>query len=154
MKANPGGYIPPHEVIFWDEVPLMIYNIKQRRNEDTAMELLNTLRSLRQMHPDLRMVFTGSIGLHNVITSLKRAGYANDPTNDMYTMDVPPLSPLDAQELARRLLGGEDIRTDSLQATAQAIGEAVDGIPHYIGAYRFRFPLIQRWWRLHRGLSS
>ena len=29
---------------------------------------------------------------------------------------------------------------------------------HYViqqtdGAYRFRFPLIQRWWRIHRGLA-
>jgi hypothetical protein len=59
-------------ILFWDEMPLMLYNIKQRNSEDVAMEVLDTLRSLRQMHPKLRMVFTGSIGLHNVITSLKR----------------------------------------------------------------------------------
>ena len=119
-------------IFFWDEMPLMLYNIKQRSDEDTAMELLDTLRSLRQMNPRLRMVFTGSIGLHNVITSLKRSGYANDPTNDMYMEDVPPLSLGDAQELAHRLLKGEIIPTDNPQATARAIAEAVDNNPFYI----------------------
>ena len=119
-------------ILFWDEVPLMLDNIKKRNGENEAMEVLDTLRSLRQMHPDLRMVFTGSIGLHHIITSLKRAGYANDPTNDMGTEDVPPLSPDDAQELARLLLEGESILTDDLQPTARAIAEVVDGNPYYI----------------------
>lgn len=119
-------------IFFWDEVPLMLYNIKHRNSENEAMEVLDTLRSLRQMHSDLRMVFTGSIGLHNVITSLKRMGYSNDPTNDMRTVDVPSLLPDDAQKLARLLLEGESIQTDNSQATAQAIAAAVDGIPHYI----------------------
>ena len=50
----------------------------------------------------------------------------------MYIMDVPPLLPTDAQELARRLLEGEDVPTDNRKATAQAIATAVDGIPYYI----------------------
>jgi len=119
-------------IFFWDEMPLMLYNIKQRNDEDTAMEILDTLRSLRQMHLKLRMVFTGSIGLHNVITSLKRSGYANAPTNDMNTRNVPPLSPDDAQNLARLLLQGEDIQTNDIQATAAAVSESVDHIPFYI----------------------
>lgn len=119
-------------IFFWDEMPLMLYNIKQRNDEDTAMEILDTLRSLRQMHPRLRMVFTGSIGLHNVITSLKRVGYANDPTNDMSIKDVPALSPDDARELASLLLQGETISTNDIHGTAQAISEAVDHVPFYI----------------------
>ncbi len=121
-------------IFFWDEMPLMLYNIKKNKDdgEDTAMEILDTLRSLRQMHPRLRMVFTGSIGLHNVITSLKRAGYANDPTNDMSIKDVPALSPDNARELAYLLLRGEAIFTNDIHGTAQAISEAVDHVPFYI----------------------
>lgn len=119
-------------IFFWDEMPLMLYNIKKRDGEAAAMEVLDTLRSMRQMHHDLRMVFTGSIGLHNVISSLKRLGYANEPTNDMNTVEVPPLSPNDAQELARRLLEGEKIQCDNLQEAAKTIATAVDGIPYYI----------------------
>jgi len=119
-------------VFFWDELPLMLFNIRQRSDEKTAMELLDVLRSLRQTHARLRMVFTGSIGLHNVISFLKREGYANDPTNDMDTRDVPPLPPIQAQSLARQLLEGEDIHTENLDQTARAIAEAVDGVPYFI----------------------
>lgn len=119
-------------ILFWDELPLMLYNIKRRVDEAAAMEVLDTLRSVRQMHPELRMVFTGSIGLHNVISVLRAAGYANDPTNDMYTEDVPPLTPEHARELAARLLEGERVKTDDAAACAERIAGAVDGIPYFI----------------------
>ena len=119
-------------IFFWDEMPLMLYNIKQQSGEAGAIEILDTLRSLRQMHSGLRMVFTGSIGLHNVITSLRRAGYANDPTNDMATEDVPALSSDAARELACQLVKGEGLQTDDLEETARAIITAVDCIPFFI----------------------
>lgn len=119
-------------IFFWDEVPLMLHNIKRSKSEDAAMDVLDTLRSLRQMHGDLRMVFTGSIGLHNVISSLRDAGYANDPTNDMQIIDVPPLAPPDAEELARRLIEGESMSSNDLDATARAVASGVDCIPYYI----------------------
>jgi hypothetical protein len=119
-------------IFFWDELPLLLYNIKQRAGEDAAMEVLDTLRSLRQMHPDLRMVFTGSIGLHNVLTSLKRAGYANAPINDMNTIDVPALPLDEAEKLARQLLEGESILVNDPQAVTRQIAVAVDGIPYFV----------------------
>lgn len=119
-------------VLFWDELPLMLYNSKRRVDEAAATEILDTLRSVRQMNPQLRMVFTGSVGLHNVISSLRVAGYANDPTNDMYTVDVPPLMPEYARGLALELLHGERIPTDNPQKCAAKIAEAVDGIPYFI----------------------
>lgn len=115
-------------ILFWDEVPYMLSNI----GDEAAMEVLDTLRSLRQMYPGVRMVFTGSIGLHHVISSLKGKGYANAPTNDMYIEDVPPLSQIDANELTRRLLVGEKIFTPDIEAIAAAIVESVNGIPFYI----------------------
>jgi hypothetical protein len=119
-------------IMLWDELPLMLYNVKRRIGEDVAMEILDTLRSLRQMHPQLRMVFTGSIGLHNVISSLRASGYANDPVNDMYTVDVPPLTPEYAAELALRLLKGEVVQSQDLRLCAAKIADAVDGIPYFI----------------------
>lgn len=120
-------------VFFWDEVPLMLHNLVQRGEGDAvAMEMLDVLRQLRQMHADLRMVFTGSIGLHNVITALRQAGYANDPTNDMRTIDVPPLRSAAAVDLAVQLLQGEHIAAAEMQATAETIAEAVDRVPYYI----------------------
>jgi hypothetical protein len=119
-------------ILFWDELPLMLYNVKRRAGEAAAMEILDTLRSLRQTHRELRMVFTGSIGLHNVISSLREGGYANDPTNDMYTVDVPPLDAEHAQELAAQLLRGERVKVGDLAACAERIATAVDGIPYFI----------------------
>lgn len=119
-------------ILFWDELPLMLYNIKRRAGEAAATEILDTLRALRQTHRELRMVFTGSIGLHNVISSLRDGGYANDPTNDMYTVDVPPLDPEHALELAAHLLRGERVKVSDLEACAGRVAVAVDGIPYFI----------------------
>lgn len=119
-------------IFFWDELPMMLDNIRKREGDELVMEVLNTLRALRQTHPGLRMVFTGSIGLHHVITSIKRAGYSNAPTNDMYNEEVPPLSAGHAQELARLLIEGEAIQFDDMQTTTFAIASGVDCVPFYI----------------------
>jgi hypothetical protein len=120
-------------VFFWDELPLMIYNIKQSSGESAAMEVLDLLRSLRQTHESLRMVFTGSIGLHNVLTSLKSAGYANDPVNDMAKIDVPPLLvESTAIQLSEKLLIGEKINCEDRHKVACFIAESVNGFPFYI----------------------
>jgi hypothetical protein len=119
-------------VFFWDEFPLFLHNIQQDKGPREAMELLDTLRSCRQMFPRLRMVFTGSIGIHNVITSLKRQGYMNEPINDMAKEILPPLTNEDAKDLARRLIQGENIQTPNPEELAESIAEASDGIPYYI----------------------
>jgi hypothetical protein len=119
-------------IFFWDEVPLMLHNIVRTSGEAAAMEVLDVLRSLRQSNPTLRMIFTGSIGLHNVLGALRKANYANDPTNDMLTEEVPPLAREDAADLARRLLAGERIQAKELGAVAEAIAVATDGFPFFI----------------------
>lgn len=119
-------------VFFWDEMPMMLDNIKKREGEQVAMEVLDTLRAFRQTYTNLRMVFTGSIGLHHVITALKQKGYSSSPTNDMYVEEVPPLSADSAEELAQLLLMGEKIQADDPAITAQAIAQGVDCVPFYI----------------------
>lgn len=117
---------------FWDEVPLMLYNIKNRAGEEVAMEVLDTFRSLRQSHRNLRMVFTGSIGLHNVLTRLRRAGYANAPTNDMDTIEVPPLDERDAARLTTLLLEGERLAVSEADEVIRTIAQEVNGFPYFI----------------------
>ena len=120
-------------IFFWDELPLMIYNVKQSCGEVVAMEVLDLLRALRQTHESLRMVFTGSIGLHNVLSELKRAGYANNPVNDMAKVDVPPLLvDSTATALAEALLLGERIQPAEHATVARCIAQTVDGFPFYI----------------------
>lgn len=115
-------------VLLWDEMPYMLDKIA----ESEAMEILNVLRSLRQTYPTLRMVFTGSIGLHHIISKLKNKGYSNAPTNDMYVVDIKPLSLKDATKLSKLLLQGENIATVSEQSIAEAIARIVNCIPFYI----------------------
>jgi AAA+ ATPase superfamily predicted ATPase len=120
-------------IFFWDELPMMLDNFLKRENGAlVAMEVLDTLRALRQTYPELRMVYTGSIGLHHVISKLKDAGYNNAPTNDMYTYDLQPLEASDAIDLAEQLLEGENIATTDRSAVATEISQQVDRIPFYI----------------------
>lgn len=127
-------------IFFWDEVPLMLDNIKRHSDEATAMEVLDTLRALRQTHRKLRQVFTGSIGLHHVVTALKRSGYANDPTNDMHIEEVLPLAPEDAAYLAEQLLIGESIPVSDAASVASRVAQVADRVPffihHLVGALR------------------
>jgi hypothetical protein len=87
-------------LFLWDEMPFMLANIRDREGEQTAMEVLDLLRALRQTHGSLRMIMTGSIGLHHVLSSLRKKNYGNSPVNDMATVDVPPLAKVDAVHLA------------------------------------------------------
>jgi hypothetical protein len=119
-------------LFLWDEMPFMLANIRNREGEQTAMQVLDHLRWLRQTHEDLRIVITGSIGLHHVITSLKEKDYSNAPVNDMISFDVPPLEPADAARLAGQLIEGEALKVPDLPAASKAIAQEADGFAFYI----------------------
>ena len=121
-------------LFLWDEVPYMLESIKEREGELVAEEVLDTMRGLRQTYGGrgLRMVITGSIGLHHVIKSLKRQNYKNAPVNDALNVPIPPLDFESAQELASKLLKGEEIQTKSLEDTAKAVAKSSDCFPFYI----------------------
>ena len=119
-------------LFLWDEMPFMLANIRDREGEQTAMEVLDLLRALRQTHPSLRMVITGSIGLHHVLTSLREQNYGNSPVNDMAKIDVPPLAEPDAVNLAALLMEGEGLRSPDPQAAVTAIARKADCFPYYI----------------------
>lgn len=119
-------------LFLWDEMPFMLANVRDREGEQTAMEVLDLLRALRQTHAGLRMVFTGSIGLHHVLSSLKDKNYANSPMNDMAAIDVPPLAEPDAIKLATLLIDGEALPSEDKSASAAAIAREADCFPFYI----------------------
>ena len=122
-------------VFLWDEMPLMLHNIKRVSGEKLAMEILDTFRAIRHdaSTEGLRMVFTGSIGLHHVLTELRQAGYANKPVNDMQNILVPGLNQQYAYLLAEGLLEGIGITdSEARKQSAQQISEATDCIPFYI----------------------
>src|SRR5262249_54143902 len=119
-------------VLFWDEVPFMIDNIRQVDGEQAAAEVLDTLRSLRQQHSNLRMIFTGSIGLHHVLATINAAHIASAPVNDMFTVEVTPLAPSDAERLARALIEGEQLKTSDIAEAAETIADEADCFAFYI----------------------
>lgn len=125
-------------LFLWDEVPFMLDSIRRQEGEPVAMAVLDSLRALRQTHgtAGLRMVLTGSIGLHHVIKGLKQQNYANSPLNDTYPLEVPSLDTEPARELAARLIEGERVcifrSSDSDSDTADAVAQLADRFPFYI----------------------
>ncbi|MCX6382153.1 MAG: ATP-binding protein [Armatimonadetes bacterium] len=120
-------------VFFWDEIPLMLDNMKRGKNgAAVAMQVLSALRAIR--HDDktksIRMVFTGSIGLHHILTELRGKGLNHPAINDMSSELLPPLSEEDAVNLVTALLAGANIPVSG--SKAQEIAASVDNIPFYI----------------------
>ena len=119
-------------VLIWDEFPWMLQKIGRKEGAATVADLIDTLRALRQQHKNLRMVFTGSIGLHHVIGGLQDEGFANSPLNDMRTLEVPPLDHTGAATLAQQLIKGGGLSTDQDKEIVELITAQVDRVPYYI----------------------
>ena len=117
-------------VFLWDELPWMLESIAKTSPQE-VMELLDTLRALRQQYSKLRMVFTGSLGLHHVVRGLKEQGYNNTPVNDMLAIEVEPLAPADAAGLVARLFTDNKLRAATPEVFHDT-AKALDGIPFYI----------------------
>lgn len=161
MKAIPGGIIAPQDVIgrdrliawktalerllgglashatprvvlIWDEFPWALQKIARADDQATVVDLLDTLRGLRQTHPPLRLVFTGSIGLHHVLSGLQDEGWVHAPINDMRAVEIPPLAQPDAVHLALELLRGEGLDGAQAVAAAERIARDLDGVAYYI----------------------
>lgn len=119
-------------VFFWDELPWMVQSIQRNEGSKSAVEVLDTIRSLRHEQADFRVVFTGSIGLHHVLGKLSADGYPTSAKNDMFHVTVTPLAPPDAERLAADLLQGEKINCHNLADASATIAEEVDYFPFYI----------------------
>lgn len=120
-------------VLFWDEFPVMLHKIRRNEDDTIAMELLDQLRTLRQEHNNLRLVFTGSIGLHLVLRGLSLAGNPNTPVNDMYPEEVSALSESDTTYLAEKLLLDNLVPPPNNAATlAHYMAQVTEGFAYYV----------------------
>jgi hypothetical protein len=124
-------------VFLWDEVPYMLQKIsalesKSGSDDNSALAILDSLRAMRNENPNLRMIFTGSVGLHHVLTDLRGDRYASQPTNDMVGIEIGPLTPEHAATLVRDLLVKEEITCDSRDSVVERLVELTDGVPFYI----------------------
>ena len=120
-------------LMLWDEFPLMLHNLQRKEGHDSAMKLLDFLRALRLARSDrLRFLFTGSVGLHLVLRSLRREGNANEPVNDMLSLTVPPMASEDTRELAAALLQETRAAPSDIPELAWRIASEVGGFPYYV----------------------
>lgn len=126
-------------LFLWDEVPYMLQKIEShtgtnRTNNDySGLEVLDVLRALRMERENLRMVFTGSIGLHHVINTLKKQALASQPTNDVDKVNLPKLTLEHAMAMAKyRLVEKEKLHNSPDADLLVSISEQCDFIPFYI----------------------
>jgi hypothetical protein len=161
--ADLSEQLPHDRVVFlWDEFPVMLDAIiKQEGGERIAGDILNLLHTLRAEYPRVRMILTGSIGLHHILNKLRRSGFNNPVNNDMDVLSVTPLEHADAVDLARSLLESRSIQCQNLAEVAMDIAIKVDNIPYYIDGVvkRFRYhpqdlPLIIDAERIDREIRS
>ena len=129
-----------HFAFLWDEVPFLLDNVSKREGPAVAMEILDTLRSLSQDYSRVRLVLTGSVGLHHVLASLRAKGYVNSPLNHMERIAPGPLAPNNGAELALNLLRGSKLECSEPKVCARALSESVGHVAFYIHKLISRLP--------------
>lgn len=135
LLKNLGDHQLDHKqqvLLIWDEFPWMLQKIIKTEGHQAAGDLLDTLRHCRQSNDNLRMLFTGSIGLHQVINSLRAKGYSNEPVNDMEVISLGSLEKDQAIKLANALVAGEKLSDKTSDEDILSLCELVDNVPYYI----------------------
>ncbi|MBN1340531.1 MAG: hypothetical protein JXA03_14475 [Bacteroidales bacterium] len=91
-------------VLFLDEFSEVIYRIRKYENIENAIDILQTLREIRQKKEFRHCFFvlSGSVGLEHVVESIDRLTLIND----LHPLKVGPLSLPEAEELIRQLTDG------------------------------------------------
>lgn len=128
-------------VFFWDEVPFMLENIAKRQGKDAAMQVLDLLRELSQRHDSIRLLLTGSIGIHHVLLSLWGEGYKGSPLNHMKLIQPGPLEPEHAAPFAKSEILRRGLHCGELDACAVSLSDLVSHVPFYIENLATRLPL-------------
>lgn len=119
-------------ILMLDELPWMLEKIYVKNGPEEAMDLLDFLRESRQQREEsLRLIYTGSIGLHHILGKLKKDGHGGTPINDMCLVEVPVLEQGDALALVEGLVEGENISCSEPNAKEQ-LAISCDCFPFYI----------------------
>jgi hypothetical protein len=126
-------------VVIWDEAPWMVDKVRRDCGWEVAVDLLDELRAARDRYRRIRFVFTGSIGFHHVLRSLRDGRSHRATLNTMRDEELPPLASADAGRLAWALLRwtvehGLTTPVIALPDLAERVGEVCEGIPWFIHA--------------------
>ncbi len=132
-------------VFFWDEVPYLLDNIAKNtatgQGKDTAAQVLDILRELSQRHDNIRLLLTGSIGIHHVLRSLWDEGYKGSPLNHMDLIQPGPLQPEYSVPFAQSEITRRHLVCEDTAGSAAALAAAVSHVPFYIEKLTARLPL-------------
>jgi hypothetical protein len=127
-------------VFFWDEVPFMLDNIAKRQGKDTAMQVLDLLRELSQRHESIRLLLTGSIGIHHVLRSLWDEDYKGSPLNHMDLIQPGPLEQGHAVSFAKSEIARRRLTCTEADVCSAALSKSVSHVPFYIEKLAARLP--------------
>lgn len=90
-------------ILLIDEFPQTILNILNRQGTEAATRFLQSNRTLR-LNPDIlnkvRFIYTGSIGLNHTVAAIDSTAFIND----LNTLEIEPLTAIEAGELLDSLL--------------------------------------------------
>lgn len=135
-------------LFMFDELPYMLQKIAIREGDEagtnSALAILDSLRAIRAEQDNLRMIYTGSVGIHHVIHTLRGGLYASQPLNNMSTVEIGPLDLSDAKALAGRLLKEERINCDDASAVIDEIVQQADRVPFYIERVVFQLAEMEK----------
>jgi hypothetical protein len=90
-------------IIMLDEFPETLENILDDDGENAARHFLQCNRELRhdrELCNNVQFIYTGSIGLENVVSKLN----AMQTVNDLARLKIPPLQPAETREVIQLLL--------------------------------------------------
>ncbi|MCH7770023.1 MAG: AAA family ATPase, partial [Bacteroidetes bacterium] len=95
-------------IVLIDEFAQTIENIMRDENDDNAIHFLETNREIRQrpeIHKKLQFIYTGSIGLENIVERINGINFIND----LHPISIPPLSRKEAEGLTDKIIRGSEV---------------------------------------------
>ena len=117
-------------VIMLDEFPQTLENIIEDEGENAGKHFLQSNRELRhdaELCENVQFIYTGSIGLENIVSKLN----SMKTINDLSRLKIPPLQPEEATEFIKLLL--ESIDFDLSASLINYILQKIEWlIPFYI----------------------
>ncbi len=147
-------------LLIFDELPYMLQKIasigRDNESKTQAITLLDTLRSVRQKYTNLRMIYAGSVGLHHVLNDITGKPLRDDDIARAILDHMATLTHPQSIEQIWNVVKSSFQLNDRNHIVNLLKSLALD---HYLNCdqtkrYYFRFPLIQKWWKLAQGLEG
>ena len=117
-------------IIMIDEFSETLENIIKDEGEEKAIHFLESNRDFRhipELHKKVQFIYTGSIGLENIVSRLNKI----NTINDLYPYEVDPFTDTETKDLIDKLINGSDIAISNTQKEI-IINEIEWSIPYFI----------------------